>query len=61
MTWDDTLGNMKTLDAWRAQIGLTYEAEKLEKLTKPLGGKPIAFARKRGKMMYGKFPGSRCR
>ena len=28
MSWDDTLGNMKTLDAWREQIGLTYEMEK---------------------------------
>lgn len=24
MTWDDTLGNMRTLDRWRAAIGLTY-------------------------------------
>lgn len=28
MTWDDTLGNMRTLDAWRASAGLTYEIEK---------------------------------
>lgn len=27
MTWDDTLGNMKTLDRWRASIGLTYDSE----------------------------------
>ncbi len=27
MTWDDTLGNMRTLDAWRAAINLTYEAD----------------------------------
>lgn len=28
MTWDDTLGNMRTLDAWRESIGLVYESEK---------------------------------
>ena len=28
MTWDDTLGNMKTLDRWRASIGLVYPSEK---------------------------------
>ena len=29
MTWDDTLGNMRTLDAWRAAIGLDYPAERV--------------------------------
>jgi predicted dehydrogenase len=28
MTWDDTLGNMKALDRWRAEIGLEYEADR---------------------------------
>ncbi len=28
MSWDDTLGNMRTLDAWRQEIGLVYEMEK---------------------------------
>lgn len=28
MTWDDTLGNMRLLDRWRAEIGLVYEMEK---------------------------------
>jgi len=27
MTWDDTLGNMTTLDRWREAIGLAYESE----------------------------------
>lgn len=27
MTWGDTLGNMKTLDRWRASIGLVYPSE----------------------------------
>jgi predicted dehydrogenase len=28
MSWDDTLGNMKTLDQWRKAIGLVYHAER---------------------------------
>lgn len=28
MTWDDTLGNMKALDRWRAEIVLEYEADR---------------------------------
>ena len=31
MSWDDTLGNMKTLDQWRASIGLVYESERRKK------------------------------
>jgi predicted dehydrogenase len=27
MTWDDTLGNMQTLDMWRASVGLHFEGE----------------------------------
>jgi len=27
MTWDDTLGNMRVLDRWRAEIGLVYDME----------------------------------
>jgi predicted dehydrogenase len=27
MTWDDTLGNMRLLDRWRAEIGLQYDAD----------------------------------
>lgn len=29
MRLDDTLGNMKALDLWRAEIGLSYEADKV--------------------------------
>ena len=28
MSWQDTLGNMKTLDQWRRAVGLVYDAEK---------------------------------
>lgn len=27
MTWDDTLGNMKTLDAWRREAGVIYPCD----------------------------------
>jgi len=30
MSWDDTLGNIKTLDRWREAVGLVYEREKPE-------------------------------
>ena len=38
MTWADTLGNIRVQDAWRAAIGLTYEAEK------PANLKPVTVA-----------------
>lgn len=38
MTWDDTLGNARTQDAWRAAIGLVYESEK------PAHLKPVTVA-----------------
>lgn len=28
MTWEDTLGNMRTLDRWCAEIGMVYDSEK---------------------------------
>jgi predicted dehydrogenase/aryl-alcohol dehydrogenase-like predicted oxidoreductase len=30
MSWNDTLGNMQALDAWRKELGLVYESEKSE-------------------------------
>lgn len=29
MTWGDTLGNQRVLDAWRAAVGLVFDVEKL--------------------------------
>lgn len=28
MTWDDSLGNMRTLDMWRKEVGLVFDVEK---------------------------------
>ncbi len=33
MSWDDSLGNMQTLDRWRKSIGLIYESEKAVGIT----------------------------
>ncbi len=38
----DTLGNLATLDAWRAAIGLVYEAEKPENFTHTHARRPLA-------------------
>ncbi|MBN1139188.1 MAG: hypothetical protein JXM73_21600, partial [Anaerolineae bacterium] len=34
MTWEDTLGNMKTLDQWRASAGVVFDLEKEDSRTK---------------------------
>src|SRR2546423_2768134 len=36
MTWNDTLGNMKTLDRWRAALGVVYDVEKPDGQTLPI-------------------------
>ncbi len=42
MNWADTIGNLRTQDAWRAAIGLTYQAEKPETAgTQTLAGRPL--------------------
>jgi len=55
MSWDDTLGNMRTLDRWREAIGLTYNTEKWDAV-KPVGNRPLA-VRKGSKMKYGRIEG----
>ena len=42
MTWEDSLANMRTLDRWRAAIGVEYDAERPEALTVPVHGRPLA-------------------
>lgn len=56
MSWDDSLGNMKTLDQWRAAIGLVYDSEQPTAQTLPVSGRPLA-VRKDHKMKYGRVPG----
>ena len=43
MTWADTLGNIGAQDAWRAAIGLVYEAEKPQNLPPvTIANRPLA-------------------
>lgn len=42
MGWEDTLGNMKVLDAWRAELGVVYKAEKRQSMTHPLWSDTLA-------------------
>ncbi|MEL7088441.1 MAG: aldo/keto reductase, partial [Planctomycetota bacterium] len=56
MTWDDSLGQMKTLDAWRDQIGLSYPRETPEGFSAPLSGR-AAGPRDGHAMTYGRIEG----
>ncbi len=42
MSWDDTLGNMRVLDKWRADAGLEYRIERPEARPRTLGNATLA-------------------
>ena len=56
MSWDDTLGNMQTLDRWRAAIGLVYDAERPNAQVPTVHKRPLA-VRPNTTMKYGRIPG----
>jgi len=56
MTWDDTLGNMRTLDRWREAVGVVYESEKFETCTSWIQTRPLK-PRKDRPMKYGRLEG----
>ena len=56
MTWDDSLGNMKTCDRWRKSIGLTYDVEKPDANFPTIDRRPLK-ARPGNNMQYGKLAG----
>ncbi|MGI8643616.1 MAG: aldo/keto reductase [Thermomicrobiales bacterium] len=56
MTWDDSLGNMQTLDRWREEIGLIFDQEQPGATTTPLHGRPLA-KRRHAQMPYGSIAG----
>jgi predicted dehydrogenase/aryl-alcohol dehydrogenase-like predicted oxidoreductase len=56
MTWEDTLGNMQTLDQWRAVVGVVYDAEQPAGKTVPLSGNPLS-VRSGSIMKYGHIAG----
>lgn len=56
MSWADTMGNIRTLDAWRSQIGLTYNFEKPEGFPKTtIANRPLK-VRPKNPMKYGQVP-----
>ncbi len=56
MTWEDSLGNMKALDAWRASIGLVYDSEKPAGQVVPVHKRPLSVRCDHG-MKYGEVAG----
>ncbi|MDQ3328170.1 MAG: aldo/keto reductase, partial [Chloroflexota bacterium] len=56
MTWEDTLGNMRLLDEWRAAIGLVYPMEQPEGQRLPVHGRALT-VRLNHNMKYGKIEG----
>ena len=56
MSWDDTLGNMLTLDAWRREIGLVFDSELPPALGLPISGHALV-RRTDHPMRYGKVTG----
>ena len=56
MSPDDSLGNMRALDAWRKQIGLVYEQERFEVNVATVTRRLLA-VRPKHNMEYGRIPG----
>jgi aryl-alcohol dehydrogenase-like predicted oxidoreductase len=56
MSWDDSLGNMRTLDRWRHEIGLVYDLEKPQGKTLTAAKRPLA-VRPKHHMKYGRIQG----
>ena len=56
MSWADTLGNMATLDRWRAAIGLEYDAERIDATIPAVHGRAVK-AGPTHRMRYGEVPG----
>jgi predicted dehydrogenase/aryl-alcohol dehydrogenase-like predicted oxidoreductase len=62
MSWDDTIGNLRALDKWRAAVGLVYEQEKPQNFRMTtVTGRPLASSPRMrigaGRMKYGKIAG----
>ena len=56
MTWADTIGNAKTLDAWRRDVRLVFDGETAEALNMPFSGRPLAINPDQ-RMIYGQVDG----
>ncbi len=55
MSSEDTLGNMRVLDAWRSQVGCVYEQEKPQNYLHTISHKPLEV--KHSNMLYATVPG----
>ncbi|HOJ39268.1 MAG TPA: aldo/keto reductase [bacterium] len=56
MSWQDTLENMKTLDRWRAAVGLEYEFERINFCVPTVDREPLR-VKEPNPMTYGQIPG----
>lgn len=56
MTWDDTLGNMRTLDTWRLGIGMIYDSERPDVYYPTIDRQPLK-VRSENIMKYGCISG----
>ena len=56
MNWQDTLGNMKVLDQWRAALGVVFDSEKPTGQTLPVHKRPLQ-VRSGQRMKYGTIAG----
>jgi aryl-alcohol dehydrogenase-like predicted oxidoreductase/predicted dehydrogenase len=56
MGWEDTLGNMRVLDQWRAALGVQYPFEADSSPIPTANGRPLA-RRADARMPYGTIPG----
>lgn len=56
MTWDDTLGNMRTLDMWRSSFGFLYDSEKPDAYIPTIDREELK-VEKGHKMKYSKISG----
>ncbi|MCC7191426.1 MAG: aldo/keto reductase [Phycisphaeraceae bacterium] len=56
MTWDDSLGNMRALDTWRARVGVVYDAEKRGASSRTVSGRTLKKSNS-ASMTYGRLPG----
>ncbi len=56
MSWSDSLGNMKALDAWRKEIGLIFDCENAAALTVPTSGRSLSRVSDHN-MRYGNLEG----
>lgn len=56
MSWDDSLGTMRALDAWRESIGLTFDSERPDAPVGTVHRRPLA-VRPNHSMRYGRIAG----